>query len=1715
MKRIYRWIAVLLIVTMSITSTLSDSSASYASGTSVVNANQDETLMKQDNNSIIEAFKNEQGIGGINTSSFVGSPTNKLAAKSNLLLEGVLTSSVSKELLSNIGSIAKSLPAVAVSQSLQEMIHFGEDGVSVSTGNFSKTMVDLSYAFAGFTVNMSRTYNSKDQPGGRFGLGWTFGFEGSLTDDGKLVVVKLPNGGAQMFQNLGNGTYGANDSHSKLVKQNDGTFVFTTKDQYSYGFNKNQWISWMADANGNKITIDVDSLGKVKKITDAVGRVTTVGYNVNDRIVSITDPMNRIVRYEYNAANLLSKVIDPSGQIISYYEYDPSGLLISIKNSKQEVQNSVAYDAKKKVIRHINAWGNIDTYNYGDLYTKITNTEGHVTEKWFDKAFYVVKSKDPDGGITTITYNLDSEKFNQYGEIETITDPYGNKWNYTYDENGNITSITEPSGGISGYSYNEKNNLISEKDPSGNITLYIYDSSGIRLLKKMEALDKEKIETPDHFSITEYNYYVSSEMDQLGYKINGLLKSEVNPEGNATTYTYDKYGYLSSIIDPEGNKTIKKSNQLGWETATISPLGHRTDNTYDSNGRLLRVMGPAGDVTRYIYNADGQKIQEIEPQLYTEESDGLNAANPSNSYADTLGGTRYTYDAGGKVKTQVDPKGNVTEFKYDRNGNQVTKVLPNGAIYEYEYDTLNRVKQESFRAYNKASTVLLKKYDYPLSTDGRKKEMVTSYVNETEQAVTTTVRDFADRIVEKVDPDGGVTTTDYNPDGTVNSVTDAMGFTAYYKYDGLGREIGKWQPIENGKYMYTGQIYDLASNVVEKHFGRDQISQFKVPVDDRLAKNKFIYDKNGRVTIETDSAGLKRVMTYNKDGFKASESLYTSDKSVNMTEYVSNPYGKTLKKMVHATAGELSDYPVTDKRIVKLTTLYSYDLNGNLIQEIMPDGRLTNYSYDLLNHQTSIFKQGLNENNLPVMITRTKQYDWNGNVLSETDERGGTSVNEYDERGLLIKQTDALGNVQLFDYDRSGRKTIQVMPINVLPSRNLTEMNRTEFLYDLSGRVKLQTEIFQEQILNTATGVFTPTNVSRVVKAYQYDLKGNVVKELSGEGYLAGTGKNPNEKIRSGYGTISTYNANGQISMKLDPTGQLHNNKYTTKYDYDGLGRLIRETDIDGIINSTYYDDAGRVTSKTVRKAADDIELTLESSTYDKAGRQLTKVDGNGNVERYEYNAFNKVRRVIYPSDKSVEEWKIEFQYDVMGNQTKKWDNLGRTDLHTYDQEGRELSHTIKTDKPGSSITTRTAYDVKGNKRFEIDANGNKTEYTYDLLDRKISKKTQVSGVSGFSQSALITKTTTYEYDKNSNKTRETDWLGNKTTYDYDTLSRHYQTKNADSIVIEKRAYNGDNSQVVSMDALNQVTQYEYDRNQRKTTTTDGEGYISREEFNDAGLLVAKIDGKGNRTEFTYDAADQLIRVRNALGENTEYSYDLSGNMISQVDGAGNLSLFEYNARNKMSRRIDPDGVTEDPKGILVYNDSKLESYTYFADGSMKSKNDRNGNTTNYAYDFRGLLLSESILKPGELSPTKENQVTYTYDPNGNELSMTDASGRTSKSYDEENRVTSKYVSGLGTVSYAYDKTASLTTGYLAEMLTDVKGNTTEKQYDRLGRLYRVLSNKVVTATYDYYTNGNRKTLTTPGSLTTQYSYYKNNLLKKLDNLRNGSVQDSYSYTYD
>jgi subtilisin family serine protease len=69
--------------------------------------------------------------------------------------------------------------AATISQQNMEQIHYGENGVNAATGNYAKTVTDFSLSSPGFTVDISRTYNSKDtRTSSTLGKGWFFGFEG-------------------------------------------------------------------------------------------------------------------------------------------------------------------------------------------------------------------------------------------------------------------------------------------------------------------------------------------------------------------------------------------------------------------------------------------------------------------------------------------------------------------------------------------------------------------------------------------------------------------------------------------------------------------------------------------------------------------------------------------------------------------------------------------------------------------------------------------------------------------------------------------------------------------------------------------------------------------------------------------------------------------------------------------------------------------------------------------------------------------------------------------------------------------------------------------------------------------------------------------------------------------------------------------------------------------------------------------------------------------------------------------------------------------------------------------------------------------------------------------------------------------------------------------------------------------------------------------------
>jgi Rhs family protein len=157
--------------------------------------------------------------------------------------------------------------------------------------------------------------------------------------------------------------------------------------------------------------------------------------------------------------------------------------------------------------------------------------------------------------------------------------------------------------------------------------------------------------------------------------------------------------------------------------------------------------------------------------------------------------------------------------------------------------------------------------------------------------------------------------------------------------------------------------------------------------------------------------------------------------------------------------------------------------------------------------------------------------------------------------------------------------------------------------------------------------------------------------------------------------------------------------------------------------------------------------------------------------------------------------------------------------------------------------------------------------------------------------------------------------------------------------------------------------------------------------------------------------------------------------MLTQTDGKGNITGYEYNTANILTKKTNPGG-----EG----NPAKTETYTYYADGSLKSKTDRNGKTTQYIYDVHGRMLSQSI---------GSNTISYTYDNNGNQLTMTDTTGTTIRTYDGEKRVTSKTVPGFCSTVFTYDIVQGQQLGCDAETVADAKGNISTKVYGKAGRL--------------------------------------------------------------
>jgi len=693
----------------------------------------------------------------------------------------------------------------------------------------------------------------------------------------------------------------------------------------------------------------------------------------------------------------------------------------------------------------------------------------------------------------------------------------------------------------------------------------------------------------------------------------------------------------------------------------------------------------------------------------------------------------------------------------------------------------------------------------------------------------------------------------------------------------------------------------------------------------------------------------------------------------------------------------------------------------------------------------------------------TFERDAQDRIVALIDPEGNRIEYAYDDQGDLVAVTDREGNTTEFVYDVPDRPHYLNEIIDPLGRSGI----RTE--YDSEGRLAS----FQDASGQAIGFSYDPDNQIEVITdplgnttIFEYDERGNTVQLQDALGGITRFSYDENNNLLSetdalGNTVSFTYDTQGNLLSETDPLGN------TTYYTYDKDGNLITFTDSLGNTTTYTYDRFGNPTSAT--DALGNVsEMTLDaqgnptsisfqgvevgSFEFDEFGQGVKSIDPLGNARvhtfdakgnvvkesitvttpagpqtletNYEYNANGQVTAIIDPEGRTT-----RLEYDSLGRETAIIDPLGQRTEFTYDERG----NLIAIDYADGSQESMT-YDAIGQLIATTDAIGRTTHYEYDALGRQTGIIYPDDTPNDLSDNLreLI------EYDAIGQVIAEVDVNGNRVEYSYDAAGQQ------SSVDIEgfvtTFTYDEAGRRTSETNALGQTTQYVYDANGllAETIYPDGTSLATVGTF---GEGVQITDASGNVTQFETNAKNELVAVVDALGQRTEYTHDELGNLISQTDANGNVTRYEYDSLGFRTAVILPDG--------------ERSSIEYDALGNPAQSIDFNGAVTLYEYDDLNRLTRVILEDDGEL--------VYTYDEAGQLERITDTTGTTVQSYDDEGRLISRTTPDGLTLRYAY--------GADGEFSVTSPTGTTTYIYDDQQRLVEVNDSLNGTVRYRYEAN--------------------------------------------
>ncbi len=839
-----------------------------------------------------------------------------------------------------------------------------------------------------------------------------------------------------------------------------------------------------------------------------------------------------------------------------------------------------------------------------------------------------------NGNIQTLSYDISVANGGDGNPdtLDLISDSYGRQLKLSYDISSNIQSLEDPAGQVYTYSYDSNTNLISASYPdetpgntSDNPVITYHYGENNSPIHALTGITDEK-----------GNRYATWEYDSLGRAIS----SEHSGGVNSVDLTYNSDG-TTTVTDSLGrNQTYHfdisfgKANIGQFDGEACNSCGQSYSNTtYDANGFVSSKTDFRNTTTNYVHNDRGLETSRTEAVGTPEERTiitewELDYRLPKNVTESGMRETTYTYLNGQEISRTI------TDLATSEARTTTTAYDTNGLV-----DTVDGPRTE-------VSDII----DYDFDANGN----LTKITNEIGNVIELLTHDAHGRPVSMTDMNNNTITMNYYPRGWLKSRTIA-GKTTSYQYDDVG-----------------------------------QLTQISLPSGRSIS---YHYDNAQRLIAIVDNVGNRIDYTLDSRGNRLKEEY--KDSSGTLAKEVNRQYNSLsqLSKIIG------SSLPAWDND-------YTYDANGNLVNEENGNNQSTVHVYDNLN--------------------RRKQ---------STDSSGGITLYEYNALDYLTKETDPNGNETTYTNNAFGNVVTQVSP----------DTGTTTMTYDSAGNMVTRTDaraITATHIYNAAnllTRIDYPDGSHiRYLIAGSSNLQWYV--DNNSHGRLSSTG------IWDAYLGYSDYN-DLQQSYTYDEEGRLTSEYYSilnslrheTKYEYDVDGNLNKITYPSGRVIDYTLDSNGQIT--VIESTYNGVTETLASNiTYYPFGPVKSYIAGNGMTISRQRDSEYRIQSIDASTISMLYE-KLDYSYDQNSNISTivatldqnissqiNYDNLDRinnfTDyrgdhVYTYDNNGNRLSLNQQSPNILNRTTTYTI-DIGSNILSRKTTNSNPNDYIYDAVGNLI-----------------------------------------------------------------------------------------------------------------------------------------------------------------------------------------------------------------------------------------------------------------------------------------------------------------------------------------------------------------------------------------------------------